>query len=68
MEQGDFLDWIPELGEYVMRTNYEEIVCKFCGSAEIVKNGTRGSTQYWLISGVETRNPIDTPILPKWSL
>ena len=48
MEQGDFIERIPEYGEYLMRTNYEEIVCKFCGSPEIVKNGTRGGTQYWL--------------------
>jgi len=48
MKQGDFIDLIPELGEFVMRMNYEEIVCKFCGSPEIVKNGTRRGTQYWL--------------------
>lgn len=48
MKQGDFTEWIPELGEFVMRMNYEKIVCKFCGSPEIVKNGTRGGTQYWL--------------------
>ena len=48
MEQADILDWLPEMGEFVMRTNFEQIVCKYCGSPEIVKNGTRGGVQYWL--------------------
>ena len=48
MEQGDFIDSIPEYGDFVVRTNYEQIVCKFCGSPEIVKNGVRRGTQYWL--------------------
>jgi transposase-like protein len=48
MKQGDFIEWIPELGELIMRANYETIECKFCGSAEIVRNGTRRGTQYWL--------------------
>lgn len=32
----------------MVRANYEAIVCKFCGSPEVVKNGTRRGTQYWL--------------------
>lgn len=35
-------------GSYIMRMEYEEIVCKFCGSPDIVRNGRRQGTQYWL--------------------
>jgi len=34
--------------DYTMRVKYKEIVCKFCGSPNIVKNGTRNGVQYWL--------------------
>ena len=33
---------------YTMRMNFETITCKFCNSPDIVKNGTRRGTQYWL--------------------
>jgi len=47
-KQGDFINHIPEWGGLLVRTDYEEIVCKFCNSPEIVRNGTRKGTQYWL--------------------
>jgi putative transposase len=37
-------------GEYRMIVNYEDatIKCKFCNSTELVKNGHRKGTQYWI--------------------
>jgi putative transposase len=39
-------------------------VCKFCGSMNIVRNGTRGGTQYWLCRNCG-RGFVDNDALPK---
>jgi len=38
--------------------------CKFCGSKDVVKNGKRGGTQYWLCKGCG-RGFVDNKALPK---
>lgn len=49
---------------YTMRMRYEEITCKFCGSPNIVKNGTRKGTQYWLCKNCG-RGFVSNQALPK---
>jgi transposase-like protein len=34
-------------GDFIMSIETNEITCKFCNSPNLVKNGTRGGTQYW---------------------
>ena len=38
--------------------------CKFCGSSDVVKNGTRAGTQYWLCKECG-RGFVDNKALPK---
>jgi putative transposase len=45
-------------------TNIEMPRCKFCGSMNIVRNGTRGGTQYWLCRNCG-RGFVDNDALPK---
>ena len=39
---------LDALGDYMNRAEITETRCKFCGSTEIVKNGSRKGRQYWL--------------------
>jgi len=50
--------------DYTMRMKYEEVTCKFCGSPNIVKNGTRNGVQYWLCKNCG-RGFVDNKGLPR---
>lgn len=39
---------LDSLGDYLRKVEIIEVKCKFCKSPSVVKNGTRGGTQYWL--------------------
>ena len=49
---------------YIMRMRYETITCKFCNSPDIVKNGIRQGTQYWLCRNCG-RGFVDNKALPR---
>lgn len=57
-------DWIEGYGMYEERIKSETIVCKFCGSPEIVKNGKRKDTQYWICKNCG-RGFVDNGAIPK---
>jgi len=46
------------------KTENKEILCKFCGSSDIVKNGTYEGTQRWLCRSCK-RGFVDNNALPK---
>jgi len=39
---------LDALGDYMNRAEITETRCKFCGSTDVVRNGHRKGTQYWL--------------------
>lgn len=51
-------------GVFMVRSEYRDIACKFCGSLAIVKNGTRKGTQYWLCTNCG-RGFVNNQALPK---
>jgi putative transposase len=57
-------EWHAGWGPIKVKSMYQGIRCKFCGSLYVVKNGTRGGTQYWLCKNCG-RGFVDNKALPK---
>jgi putative transposase len=51
-------------GGFKMKASYEGVECKFCHSLNVVRNGTRRGTQYWLCKHCG-RGFVDNKALPK---
>jgi transposase-like protein len=48
-DTGNMAEYLPVFIKQIKQANYEDdIVCKFCYSDEVVKNGRRKGGQYWL--------------------
>jgi putative transposase len=57
-------EWHAGWGPIKVKSMYQGIQCKFCGSLYVVKNGTRRGTQYWLCKNCG-RGFVDNKALPK---
>ncbi|MFC1982392.1 hypothetical protein ACFLV5_01190 [Chloroflexota bacterium] len=54
---------VKALGNYVKDSETTLPACKFCGSANVVRNGHRKGTQYWLCKGCG-RGFVDNKAIP----
>jgi len=57
-------EWHAGWGPIKVKSMYQGVQCKFCGSLYVVKNGTRRGTQYWLCKNCG-RGFVDNKALPK---